>query len=111
MTEFWASSAYRLLERDARGYLTVTDDFLRVYFKRPEVAPVAESCPAELALHERLMAAPRGAVDDGDLAAMADADVRENYRVLLAFRDRLITGGSLEQSYLSLFKEAAFAAP
>ena len=111
MTEFWASSAYRLLERDARGYLTVTDDFLRVYFMRPEVAPMAESCPAERALHERLMAAPREPVDEGDLTAMADEDVRENYRVLLAFRDRMVAGGSLEQIYLSLFKEPAFVAP
>ncbi len=110
MTEFWASSAYRLLERDARGYLTVTDDFLRVYFMRPEVAPMAESCPAERALHERLMAAPRGPVDEGDLTAMADEDVRENYRVLLAFRDRMVAGGSLEKIYLSLFKETAYVA-
>ena len=78
---------------------------------RPEVAPVADSCPAERALHERLMAEPRGAVEDGDLAALADGDVRENYQVLLAFRDRLVAGGSLEQSYLSLFKETAFTVP
>ena len=37
--------------------------------------------------------------------------MRENYQVLLAFRDRLVAGGSLEQSYLSLFKETAFTVP
>ena len=111
MADFWASSGYHLLERDERGRLTVTDDYLRVYFMRPEVAPAAESCAAELSLHQRLMAAPRGPVDDGAIAAMADADVRENYRVLLDFRDRLIAGGSLEQSYMSLFKDGAVAAP
>ena len=111
MADFWASSGYHLLERDERGRLTVTDDYLRVYFMRPEVAPAAESCAAELSLHQRLMAAPRGPVDDGAIAAMADADVRENYRVLLDFRDRLVAGGSLEQCYMSLFKDGAVAAP
>ena len=105
MTDFWVSSAYRLLRRDGRGYLAVTDEYLRVYFMRPEVRPAAESCAAELALHERLMNDPRGPVAEAELVALADADVRENYRVLLAFRDRLISSGSLEQSYLSLFKE------
>ncbi len=111
MADFWASSGYHLLERDERGFLTVTDDYLRVYFMRPEVAPAAESCAAELSLHQRLMAAPRGPVDDGAIAAMADADVRENYRVLLDFRDRLVASGSLEQCYMSLFKDGAAAAP
>ncbi len=109
--DFWASSGYRLLRRDERGYLTVTDDYLRVYFMRPEVRPAADSCDAEMRLHERLMADPRGAVEAAELAAMADPDVGENYRVLLAFRDRLIAGGSLEQSYQSLFKDGAAAAP
>ena len=104
-SDFWAASGFRLLRRDDRGYLAVTDDYLRVYFMRPEVRPAAESCAAELELHERLMNDPRRPVAAAELAAMADADLRENYRVLLAFRDRLISGGSLEESYLSLFRE------
>ncbi len=107
MTDIWASSGFQLLERDERGHLTVTDDYLRVYFMRPEVAPQADSCAAELSLHERLMAEPRAEIEDAAVAAMADADVRENYRVLLDFRDRLIAGGSLEESYMSLFKDDA----
>ena len=113
--DFWTSSGYGLLQRDERGYLTITDDYLRVYFQRPEVRPAAESCAAELRLHERLMADPRVVVKDAEVAAMADPDVSENYRVLLAFRDRLIACGSLEHSYLSLFKDGQrggqFSAP
>lgn len=105
--DFWTSSGFRLLQRDARGYLTVTDDFLRLYFMRPEVLPATDSCDAEMRLHERLMADPRGVVEAAELAALADADVQENYRVLLAFRDRLIAAGSLERGYLSLFKDDA----
>ena len=54
--DFWTSSGFRLLARDGDGRLAITDDFLRAYFLRPEVAPVEESCAKELALHEALMA-------------------------------------------------------
>ena len=62
MPDFWPSCGYRLLAVGADGRLTLTDDFLRATLLRPELAPVAESCAAELALHEKLLAAPRAAV-------------------------------------------------
>jgi len=73
----------------------VTDDFLRAYFLRPEVHPVEESCDAERHLHASLMQAPRRAVPDGELEALADADARHNYRMLLKFRERLLATGTL----------------
>lgn len=91
--------------------MAVTDDFLRAYWRRPEVAPVEESCAAELALHAALMETPGRAVTDADLAAFEDPDAVENYRVVLDFRDRLIEAGTLEAAYLNLFRNGPVRAP
>ena len=88
MPDFWRSSGYHLLEPAAQGRLAVTDAFLRAYFLRPEIQPVAESCAAERRLHASLLEAPRRAVSTAELAALADPDARENYALVLAFRDR-----------------------
>jgi len=102
MPDFWPSCGYRLLHSED-GRLRITDEFLRGFLLRPELAPVAESCDAELALHEALLAAPRRAVDESRIAAIADADVRDNVRVWLRFRDRLLGEGSVEAAYSRLF--------
>jgi hypothetical protein len=103
MADFWRDSGFHLLRRDARGYLAVTDDFLRAYLRRPELQPVPESCAAERRLHEALLANPRERVSEQRLAELADTDARENYQVVLAFRDRLVAAGTLEESYLQCF--------
>jgi hypothetical protein len=103
MPDFWRDSGYHLLKRNAEGHLSASDDFLRAYFLRPEVRPVAESCAAERALHEALTANPREAVSDKRLAGLADPDARENYRIVLDFRDRLVSAGTLEACYLGIF--------
>ncbi len=103
MSELWPSSGYRLLQRDAQGRLAVTDDFLRAYLNRPEVAPVAESLDAERELHAQLLADPRMAVAPARLAALGDPDAEENYQVVLSFRDRLIRDGTVEACYRGLF--------
>jgi hypothetical protein len=104
MPDFWRHSGFHLLAADAPGgRLRVTDDFLRAYFARPEVAPVPESCAAERALFARLQEAPRAAVGEADLAALADADARDNYRIVLRFRDHLLAHDSLEAAYAGLF--------
>jgi len=111
MPEFWLSSGFRLLERDAEGALRVTDDFLRAYLERPELRPEDQSCAEELALYRALLASPRLRVDDARLGRVADADARENYRHLLRFRDRLLASPSLEACYLSLFRAGAIDIP
>lgn len=88
---------------DARGWLQPSDDFLRLFLARPELAPVPESCPAELALHAALCLAPAQAVRPAELAALQDADARESYTLFLRFRDALLAAGTLEAYYLSLF--------
>jgi len=102
--DFWRSSGYHLLAHGQEGGLCVTDDFLRSYLIRPELAPVPESCANELALHDALLAEPRLAVDAHTLAELADADARENYGIWLRFRDRLLAADSLEAAYVGLFR-------
>jgi hypothetical protein len=104
MPDFWPSCGYRLLSVDSDGRLRVSDQFLRSYLVRPELAPVTESCVAELALHERLLADPRQGVADGDLAAIVDADARDNYASWLRFRARLLGAPTLEAVYVGLFE-------
>ncbi len=111
MREFWRAAGLHLLERDGEGRLLVTDDFLRAYFLRPEVQPVAESCAAEHALHQALLEDPRRPVSAAQIAQLADPDARENYEVVLDFRDRLLAADTLERCYLSFFEEARVPVP
>ena len=111
MPDFWRSCGYRLLTTGADGRLTLTDDFLRASLLRPELAPLPESCAAELALHDRLLAAPRAAVSEADLASLADPDIRENYAIWLRFRARLTAAPSLEGAYTALFKDGVDVPP
>ncbi|MGH8634031.1 MAG: DUF6352 family protein [Burkholderiales bacterium] len=105
MTDFWPNCGYNLLKRGADGRLVVTDDYLRRYYSRPELAPVAESCGAERALHASLLERPRRAVADSEIEAIADADARENYHVVLRFRDRMLAAVTLEAFYFDLFRD------
>ncbi len=101
--DFWKSAGLHLVTRDEQGWLTVTDDFLRAYITRPEIHPVEESCAIEHQLFEKLMANPRLEISDVELAAITDVDARENYRILLEFRDHLIRCKTLETAYFELF--------
>jgi len=109
--ELWPNSGFRLLGRDDAGRLSVTDDFLRAYMSRPELAPVEESCDAERALYASLVENPSRPVEVQDLSALADPDARENYQVLLGFRDRLTNAGSVEACYQSLFSSGDVTLP
>jgi len=103
MENFWPSSGFASLERNERGWLLPTDGYLRLFLARPEMAPVPESCRAELALHAALLESPAKPVAPAELQAVADGDARESYRLFLSFRDALLAAGTLEAYYLSLF--------
>src|SRR3972149_402526 len=104
MADFWRSCGYSLLERSGVGRLIVTDDYLRAYFSRPELAPVEESCGNERALHAALLENPRLDVGGRQIDAIRDPDARENYRVMLRFRTQLLAAPSLEAFYSGLFR-------
>jgi hypothetical protein len=102
--DFWLSCGHHLLDRDAGGGLVATDEFLKVYLARPELAPPPEACAAERGLHASLLAEPRRPVGADEIAAIADADARENWQVMLAFRDHLIAHRTIEAAYLDIIR-------
>ena len=104
MKDFWLSCGHHLLDRDEGGGLIVTDDFLKVYFARPELTPPPEACVVERALHAALLEDPRRVVGPDEIAAMADPDAGENWQVVLEFRDHLLKHPTLEAAYLALIR-------
>lgn len=108
---FWASSGFVLLDRDENGGLGVTDEYLKAYLARKELVPPQEACPAERALHAALLADPRRPVTEACIAALADEDARENWRFMIAFRDRLAGAPSLEAAYVDLAKDGFRGVP
>lgn len=111
MNDFWKSAGFHLVERDENGWLKVTPDYLRAYFTRPEIHPVEESCDAEHALFEKLMADPFVSVSQEDISKIKDEDTAENYGVILSFRDLLAKHGTIEGAYAALFKAGAIEIP
>jgi len=92
-------------------WLAPVDDFFRPMLDLAELALVEDSCADERRLHERLVAAPTRPVAASELAAIADPDARDNYRVFLAFRDAVVAAGSLEAYYLRLVRGGPIAVP
>src|SRR4051794_10212889 len=111
MDDFWLSCGHHLLDRDVGGGLVVTDEFLKAYLARPELRPPAEACVVERTLHAALLASPRQAVASGDIGALADADARENWTVMIGFRDRLLAHRTIEAVYLDLVRRGVGNTP
>ncbi len=111
MNDFWLSCGHHLLDRDAGGGLVATDEFLKAYLARPELAPPPEACTAERALHAALLDDPRRLLGEDDIAALQDADARQNWQVMIAFRDLLLRHRTLEAAYLALVREGLGRTP
>jgi Family of unknown function (DUF6352) len=102
--DFWLSCGHHLLDRDATGKLLVTDEFLKAYFARPELMPPADACSAERGLHNALLQDPRQPIAASRIASIADTDARENWQVMIAWRDHLVAHRSLEDAYLDIVR-------
>jgi hypothetical protein len=102
--DFWLSCGHHLLDREEGGGLLVTDEFLKVYLARPELAPPPDACAAERALHAALFADPRAPVAGSAIAEIADADARENWQLMISFRDHLVRHRTLEAGYLDVVR-------
>jgi len=105
MKDFWLSCGHHLLDRDERGRLRVTDEFMKVYLARPELAPPPEACVVERMLHSALLSNPWRPVAATEIDAIADADARENWQFMIALRNRLATHRTLEATYAALVRE------
>jgi len=104
MKDFWISSGHHLLDRGSDGGLHVTDEFLKLYLARPELIPPAEACAVERTLHAALLADPRMLVSASDIDAIADDDARENWKLMVAFRDCLMRHATLEAAFRELVR-------
>ncbi len=102
MRDFWLACGHHLTERNADGHLLVTDEFLKAYLARPELAPPPEACAVERGLRAALLADPRRAVGADHITEIADLDARENWRLMIALRDHLLRHRTLEAAYLDL---------
>jgi Family of unknown function (DUF6352) len=105
MNDFWISSGHHLLDRDENGGLHVTDEFLKLYLARPELLPPPEACAVERTLHASLMADPRRPIASSDIKAIADPDARENWQLLIDFRDHLLRHKTLEAAFSALVRK------
>jgi hypothetical protein len=104
MNDFWISSGHHLLDRGREGGLHVTDEFLKLYLARPELLPPPDACAVEKTLHASLLANPRLPVSASDIASIADPDARENWRLLIDFRDHLLRHETLEAAFTALVR-------
>jgi len=109
--DFWLSCGHHLLDRDGSGGLVVTDEFLKAYLARPELSPPPDACMVERTLHAALLSHPRRPVAGGEIAAIADSDARQNWTVMMAFRDLLLAHRSIEAAYLHLVRAGVGATP
>ncbi len=109
--DFWLTSGWHLLDHNNDGHLVPTEDFMRAYFYRPEVAPIEESCEAEIELHKRLVDKPFDIVDKKELNSIKDKDVIFNYEVILKFRDFLSKYPTLDSAYLAIARGQAIDFP
>jgi hypothetical protein len=109
--DFWLACGHHLLDTNESGGLVVTDDFLKIYLARPELMPPPEACIAEKTLYAALMAEPCRRVSSQEIAAITDADARENWTFMLAFRDHLLRHPTLEAAYVDLVRNGAAQVP
>ncbi len=108
---FWPNCGFDRLHRNDQGWLLVTPDYLRLFLDRPELALVPESCKAERRLHQALQDDPLQSVAPETLARFKDADARDNYQLLLNFRDALLAAGTLEAYYLQIMRGGRITIP
>jgi hypothetical protein len=111
MKDFWIACGHHLLDRNTISRLVVTDEFLKAYFARPELMPPGDACAVERRLHQALLTDPRRTVAAEEVAAIADADARDNWQFVLAFRKLLLRESTLEAAYLALVRSGSINLP
>lgn len=110
-SSLWPGCGLSTLGRDGRNRCVPTPEYWRVWLQRPELALVEESCVAEQGLHEALLLDPLRSVLPGQIQALRDPDVRDNYRLFLALRDAVQRAGTLEAAWCGFFRSGAIQLP
>src|SRR5260221_5098934 len=108
---FGLSGGMRMPDREGGGALLVTVESLRAYPARPKLAPPQTACVAERTLHAAMLDNPRRPVAASEIAAIADADARENWTLMIVFRDHLVGHKTVEAAYLDLVRRGMGETP
>src|SRR5262249_52502848 len=87
-----------------RGRLRMTDEFVKLYLARPELAPPTDACIVERTLHGALLSDPWRPVAQAEIDMIADADARENWQHMIALRDHFAAHPTLEAAYIGLVR-------
>ncbi len=103
--DFWLSCGHHLLDRSEDGGLVVTDEFLKAYLARPEMTPPPNACKAERDLYRALLGDPRQPVTPQQIAAIGDDDARENWALMISWRDHIARHATLEAAYLAIVRQ------
>src|SRR6185295_7816777 len=69
------------------------------------------ACVVERTLHAALLTDPRRRVEPAEITAIADADARENWGLMVAFRDHLVSHRTVEAAYLALVRHGVGDTP
>jgi Family of unknown function (DUF6352) len=82
----------------------LSETFLLGILASPQLALVPESCASEAALHKALRATPCKVIEPAELAAVEDADARDNYVFYQRLQAEVQAAGSLKAYYWQLIK-------
>jgi Family of unknown function (DUF6352) len=107
----WPDAGWYCLQRTPEGWHQPTAAWWRRWLQRPELALPPDACKHERRLAERLAADPLRDVPEAELAAIADADARDNWRLWLRFRHAVQSAGTLEAWYLQLMRSGQVDVP
>jgi len=73
--------------------------------------PPPDACPVERTLHASLLANPRLPVSASDISGIVDSDARENWQMLISFRDHLLRHKTLEAAFGGLVRDGVGNVP
>jgi hypothetical protein len=73
--------------------------------------PPPNACPVERNLYNALLAEPRRLVAASEIQTITDADARENWELLITFRDHLLAHKTLDASYVDLMRRGVGKTP
>jgi hypothetical protein len=108
---FWGASGHLMLDRNVDGRLILTPEFVQTYLARPELMPPDDACFSEFQLHAKLMADPFAAIADNEVSAITDPDAQENWRFMVAFRDRLSAASTVEVAFKEIIAKGLNGLP
>jgi hypothetical protein len=95
MKDFWLSCGHHLLDRDQDRRLCVTDELIKLYLARPELAPAPDACVVEHCLRAALLCDPWRPVAANEI----------DWHYMIRLRDELAAHHTVEATYAALMRK------